>query len=147
MRTSEINADAWAEGSLRSICEVQGASVDPWAVDAIDIDPMPTGSDFTICISAEVLRFELGECGVELADYKALVEFMIADLRDHRAKARQGYLTYLRHILRPPKRRGFFGRLLSAQSPVVPIQWHWVSMNSIALEEVVVRMTGTASHA
>ncbi|MEK7412930.1 MAG: hypothetical protein AAB263_06410, partial [Planctomycetota bacterium] len=72
------------------------------------------------------------------------LEFMTNDLREHKAEARKGYLTYLRHILQQKKRPGIFRRLFSAPSPVVPIQWRWVSVGSIALEEVVIRITGTA---
>jgi hypothetical protein len=143
MRTADIDADAWAEGNIHSICEIDGLGVDPWTVGSETTRIAENTAKLKVCLPAEVLRFELGECGIELANYAELLDYMKEDLHKHQAEARASYLTYLRQILRPMKRVPLWKRLFD-KNRAIAIEWDWISVENVDLKGVVIQICGGA---
>lgn len=143
MKPSDIDADQWAGGVIASGCFLDGQGVDPSTVAVADIGTSGELHELTLRIAAEVVRFELGQSGVELKDAEALVEFVREDLRKAGQLARVGYLDFVRGIRKQQERRGILRKLFAAPK-APPIAWRWVSAEEVRCEGDVVVIQGKA---
>jgi len=142
MRPSDINADRWAGGILASGCTVDGQVVDPWTVQAASAATGSPSHDLVLRVAAEVMCFELGQSGIKLTNVNTLVDFVRDDLLKQGMAARSGYLDFIRAILKPRERDGFFRRLFMAKPKVPSIAWLWVSEEDVELEDEAVVIRG-----
>jgi len=86
--------------------------------------------------------FELGQSGIKLTNVNTLVDFVRDDLLKQGMAARSGYLDFIRAILKPRERDGFFRRLFMAKPKVPSIAWLWVSEEDVELEDEAVVIRG-----
>lgn len=141
MRASEINADAWADGNIESRCLVGEKKCDPWSIDAAESQGTPVAIE--VAIASEVLRFEVGQSEIDLKNNDDLLKFMTREMERHPMETRLVCLDMVRAILKPRRPPGMLKRMFGLVEQT-PIQWHWVSVTSMASDGPVLVVRGLA---
>lgn len=118
---------------------VDGQPVNPWLV-GIDLSAQTSPfRSVELDLDLEILIFEMKQYGVMLTK-ESVRQFVSDDIKDHREKALDVYLSAVRCILNPPPRRknfGWFARMLTSPpkwTPPAP-NWKWTRVTEISLSD------------
>lgn len=123
---------------------IDGADVDPVAVDAGTLVETGLQHQIEVQIDAGVLIFELQQAGVEVTK-DTIVEFCSRDAKDVRARA--AYLCIARQLVSTKKQVGLlfrlFGFRMSTAKPSTP-KWIWTESLNVRPHAEMIVFSGIA---